>query len=222
MDRITELAHVSTPAYNRNEVNRVGIPPGWQIAQLAIGITMLMLAGCQKKHFEWTEEVRLADGSSVQVERSTRYGRVLTEMGGPTSRWVSEATVTIVEEGRKLPTWSHAMEPLVLDRDPATGRWRLLASAVDYCDYARRFGEPYVTYPTFELKGTEWAYVGMPESMLNRRANLLVGTPKAELGRDPHLSAEDVAISNAGLERAGLVRPAMADYCAEQNKLMKR
>ena len=37
MDRITELALVSIYVYNRNEVNRVGIPPDWQLAQLANG-----------------------------------------------------------------------------------------------------------------------------------------------------------------------------------------
>ncbi|MFC4311842.1 hypothetical protein ACFPN2_22345 [Steroidobacter flavus] len=183
---------------------------------------MLVLAGCQKKHFEWTEEVRLADGSSVQIERSTRYGKVLTEMGGPTSRWVSEATITIIEQAQKLPTWSHAMEPMLLDKDPATGHWRLLASAVDYCEYASRFGPPYVTFPTFELKGTQWVYIGMPESMLKRRANLLVGAPKAELGREPHLSAEDIAISNRRVGEASWVRPEMADYCAVQLKLWKK
>ena len=186
-----------------------------------ICMALLALAGCERKYFEWTEEVRLADGSTVQVERTTRYGRVLKEMGGPTSRWVSEATVTIVEQGSKLPTWSHAMEPIILDKDPATGRWRLLASAVDYCDYASRFGAPYPTYPTFELKGTQWVYVGLPESMVNRRATLLVGTPKTELGRDPHLTAADIATSNARLEKAGLVRPEMVDYCAGQLQLKK-
>jgi hypothetical protein len=37
MDRMTELALASSYVYNRNRVNRVGIPPGGQIAELANG-----------------------------------------------------------------------------------------------------------------------------------------------------------------------------------------
>lgn len=187
----------------------------------ALCTAILCLAGCEKKHFEWTEDVRLADGGTVQVERTTRYGKVLNELGGPTSRWVSETTVTIVEQGRRLPTWSHPMEPFLLDKDTATGRWRLVASAADYCDYATRFGAPYVTFPTFELNGTEWAYVGFPASMMNRRANLLVGTPKAELGRDPHLGAEDIATSNARLIEWGMIHPKIVGACAREHELKK-
>jgi hypothetical protein len=186
-----------------------------------ICMTLLALAGCERKYFEWTEDVRLADGSTVQVERTTRYGRISNEMGGPTSRWVSEATVTIVEQGRKLPTWSHAMEPFVLDKDPATGHWQLVANAVDYCDYASRFGAPYVTFPTFELAGMDWVYIGLSESMMNRRANLLVGTPKTQLGRDPHLRGEEIDTSNARLEEWGRIDPKIATTCSREHELKK-
>lgn len=37
MDRTTELALASTYVYSRERVNRVGIPPGWQVAQVAGG-----------------------------------------------------------------------------------------------------------------------------------------------------------------------------------------
>jgi hypothetical protein len=184
-------------------------------------MTLLALAGCERKYFEWTEDVRLADGSTVQVERTTRYGRISNEMGGPTSRWVSEATVTIVDRGRRLPTWSHPMEAFVLDKDTATGRWQLVASAVKYCDYASRFDPSRVTFPTFEFDGAQWVYVSLPESMLNHRANLLVGTPKADRGRDPHLTAEDIAASNARLMEWGVIDPKIAGYCARQHDLKK-
>jgi hypothetical protein len=37
MERTTELALVSSYVYNRDPLNRVGIPPGGQIAELANG-----------------------------------------------------------------------------------------------------------------------------------------------------------------------------------------
>lgn len=37
MDRITELALASTYVYSRDSVNRVGIPVGWQVAEVASG-----------------------------------------------------------------------------------------------------------------------------------------------------------------------------------------
>jgi hypothetical protein len=186
------------------------------IAAALCAVTM-GLSGCEKKHFQWTEDVRLADGSTVQVERTVRYGKVTNELGGPTSRWVSEATITIVEQGSRLPTWSLPMQPFLLDKDPATGRWLLVASAMEYCDYASRFGAPFVTFPTFELNNAEWIYVGLPESMVNRTANLLLGVPGESRGDDPHLTADDIAISNEvrlpSIEWRS-VHPKIMGYCA--------
>jgi hypothetical protein len=176
-----------------------------------LGLTMAGLTGCEKRHFKWTEEVRLSDGTSVTVERVTRYGRVNRELGGPTSKWVSEASVTILDRGQRLPTWSHPMEPFLLDRDPSSGRWLLVASAVGYCDYASRFGQPFVTFPTFELRGSNWEYIGLPDAMLNRIANLVQSVPE----RKRHITASDAAMSNA---RSSLewrsVHPSVIGFCA--------
>ena len=160
----------------------------------AIALSTAGLSGCQKKHFEWSEDVRLADGSEVKIERTIRYGKVLSELGGPTSAWISEARVTIVDHGRPLPTWSHPMKPFLLQKDTTTGHWLLVASAQDACEYAKRFGPPVPTFPTFELQGNEWVYLGLPDAIVGQRANLLLGVPGSDHGS--HLLWTDVIFAN--------------------------
>jgi hypothetical protein len=156
--------------------------------------SLVMLSGCSKKYFEWTEDVQLSDGTTVKVERTVRYGKVLRELGGPTSAWISQATVTIVDKGKQLPTWSHPMQPFILDKEQETGRWILIASAMDYCEYASRFGPPYPTFPAFVLDVDKWRYVSLPDSAVGRKANLLLGVPG---GSQPkHLTNRDVDNAN--------------------------
>lgn len=165
-----------------------------RICLVALCVAAAMLSGCARKHFEWKEQVQLSDGTTVEVERSIRYGKVLRELGGPTSAWISEAMVTVFDHGKRLPTWSHAMEPFIINRDKASGKWTIVANARDYCEYAARFGSPVPTFLAFELNGTDWKYIGLPEEIVGQRANLLLGVPGKNHG--PELSAYEVSVAN--------------------------
>jgi hypothetical protein len=163
---------------------------------IALCLASVAISGCARKHFEWTEQVQLADGATVDVERSIRYGKVLRELGGPTSAWISEANVTIVDRGERLATWSHAMEPFIVDRDKSTGKWLLVANAMDYCEYAANFASPAPTFLAFELDGGSWKYIGLPEAAVGRNANMLLGVPGK--GDGQYLDAQQIQASNAG------------------------
>lgn len=178
-------------------------------------VAALACSGCVKKHFEWTEQVQTSEGATVRVERSIRYGKVLREIGGPTSAWISEARVTILDDGKPLAPWSHAMEPFIVDHDSATGKWTVVANARGYCEYAARFGSPVPTFLAFELNGTQWKYVGLPERLIGRKANLLLGVPGKEHGRE--LSVHDALTANEhrlGLPEYLTVDRRRLDLCA--------
>ena len=194
-----------------------------RIGVIALYVAALACHGCARKHFEWTEQVQTSDGTTVEVERSIRYGKVLRELGGPTSAWISEARITIVDHGKSLATWSYAMEPFIVDRDSATGKWTIVANARDYCEYAAQFGSPVPTFLAFELSGTQWVYIGLPERLIGARANLLLGVPDEEHGRE--LSVHDVIAANdhrLGLPEYLTVDQRRLNLCADDMARAKR
>lgn len=184
------------------QLRRIGVrqthrqPTSARICLVALCVAAAGLSGCARKHFEWKEQVQLSDGTTVEVERSIRYGKVLREFGGTTSAWISEAKVTIVDGGKHLATWSYAMEPFIVDRDKATGKWMVVANAMDYCEYASRFASPAPTFLAFELDGGVWTYIGLPEGVVGQKANTLLGVPGKGDGR--YLDARQIGAINEG------------------------
>jgi hypothetical protein len=101
MDRMTELALASSYVYNRNRVNRVGIPPGWHIAELANGDPAYLsnlrsgpLIELNQQVLAATEQ-RLPLSAGMQVSAEIVQGRrtVLEYLLSQVQRVVSEAAM---------------------------------------------------------------------------------------------------------------------------------
>ena len=65
------------------------------------------------------------------------------------------------------------MLPLLLERDPVTGAWWLVASTSE-CDFWQRNQEPQPPYWAFVTDGGRWRRAPVPEAYWGRLANLFV------------------------------------------------
>ncbi|KLD75414.1 hypothetical protein XhyaCFBP1156_19700 [Xanthomonas hyacinthi] len=136
---------------------------------------LVLLAACSKVNLEWSEEVRLADGSTLIVDR-TATGEKKYEIGGPGGWNQTQMSLRIGPGGTKPPpVWRDAFVPLLLDYEPATGTWSLVTSFY-FCSTWYELGKPGLPYIEFQSReGRAWARVPLESRLIGRESNLLTG-----------------------------------------------
>ena len=121
----------------------------------------------------WTEDVRLADGSEVIVERYTR-----TEYSGIRKL---DASVKFTAELGYLPEWRGPFKPLVLYRDETSGEWVIVATT-STCELLQQRGpprywfasdRPVTRYFEFRSRHARWTQTPLYAASIGQRANLL-------------------------------------------------
>jgi hypothetical protein len=96
---------------------------------LALLVALGLASGCSTKSADWTEEVQLDGGPVVHVKRHESY-KVNREIGGPTSAFVQESRLSIME-GEPLAAWVDRLEPVLLTVDPSNGEFVLVCTSDD-------------------------------------------------------------------------------------------
>lgn len=162
----------------------------------------LLLAGCGKVDLAWSEEVVLADGRMLIVDR-TAQGKKFSELGGP-GGWdqadMSLAVVELPDGVRPPPPWRDAYAPVLLDYEPATGSWSLLATFY-YCQTWYALGRPIPPYIQYRsADGSAWTRVPLEDRFIERKTNLLTG-PSSD--GEPDLVS---ATAKEKIERSSAVR----------------
>jgi hypothetical protein len=122
----------------------------------------------------WTEPVILKSGGNVQIKRHVEMWHHRALGGGFSSATqFKTSSIELVENGVSVSIWDAPMVPMVLDKDPATNEWILVAGS-DGCDIWVRNGRPRPPYWAFRLRDGRWYRDAIPESFVGRPANLLV------------------------------------------------
>jgi hypothetical protein len=122
----------------------------------------------------WTEPVALQSGGTVQIRRHVELWHHRALGGGFSSaKQFKTSSIEFADGGGKIPIWDAPMVPIVLDKDPATNEWIVVAGS-DGCDMWVRNGRPRPPYWAFRLRNGQWYRDAIPESFLGRSANLLV------------------------------------------------
>jgi hypothetical protein len=146
--------------------------PGWII----LGLAALFCFGCdfspRSVELTWNEPVQVANGETVQVQRHVTMFHERQLGGGSSAPIYNSSTIDLVGAA-EFPTWNAPMVPIVLDRDPGTGEW-IVVAGIDGCSFWARNGRPRPPYWAFRLRGGEWYRDSVPESFIGRPANLLV------------------------------------------------
>jgi hypothetical protein len=166
------------------------------LAFLLTAISLLTL-GCAPRS-NWEEEVTIAPGETVIVEREARFrssGAVgspkftyptkqslrVTLASGRTGDWVSELTNRFISKS--------TLRPLYLQRDDDSQL--ILVVAFYYCEnWADNFNRPSPPYLAFRWTGKTWIAVPVPDNFWERQANLLTSPSPTTGGQ---FSATDIA-----------------------------
>lgn len=136
---------------------------------------VLTMVGCSRMSESWKEEVRLSDGRLIVVKRTAK-GRIMRDMTMRATGWIPrETTVRIgqVDGAAKPPVWRSDLIPVVMDYDPASSTWSVVATYM-FCDTWYDMGRPISPYVQYiSVGGEAWRVVPLQRGLVGRRANLL-------------------------------------------------
>jgi hypothetical protein len=138
-------------------------------------VLTLTLVGCSRMSESWKEEVRLSDGRLIVVKRTAK-GRITRDMAMRATGWIPrETTVRIgqVDGAAKPPVWRSDLIPVVMDYDPASSTWSVVATYM-WCSTWYDMGRPVSPYVQYiSVGGEAWRVVPLQPALVGRRANLL-------------------------------------------------
>jgi hypothetical protein len=161
------------------------------------------LSACGDREIHFAEEVELASGEVIKVDR-----RVMAapsgEVGGPGGWEPKYMSLEIVEPKRadNPPKWESTIGllPILFDRDADNGEWTLLATYYT-CDVWVAIGRPKLPYAEFRARNAQWEGAALSEEWLGRPANVLTdinsnGEPQLVALAAKRLRMSDPAISS--------------------------
>jgi hypothetical protein len=151
---------------------------------IGLGIFAVLGSGCTPygdRTLHWDEAVTLASGEIVHIKRTQRI-RTELNAGGPSGNLALNAKLQSAEDPPAFPAWEAPMLPILLDRDPDTSEWILIAT-MSMCEFWNRNQEPEPPYWAFRARHGRWYRTDVPPSYWNRPANLFAALMARDTGR---------------------------------------
>ena len=133
----------------------------------------LMLGGCGDPHMEWKEQVKLQSGEVIVVERTAKFSENWVAGGGGGS--INKGmTLQVVQPSKSdnPGVWDARFVPIILDRDPETQEWFLVATFF-HCDSWYELGRPRLPYTEYRFRNRRWVQQPLTQKWIGRDANVL-------------------------------------------------
>lgn len=127
--------------------------------------------------YEWTEDVKLSDGTVITASRSAQYDASADLRGGREASWLQTQSTIVGPIGVSTgaPAFRSSLTPLAFDVSPQGYVFLvcIAASGLAIKEWKVRSKEPYVA---FALRQGAWQRISMSEAPRAIRPNLLVST----------------------------------------------
>lgn len=136
-------------------------------ASIAMSVMALMFGACERIPSKWSEEVKLANGETGIIHQNRTFL--------PRSRNTEAGTLSGEINGQEIVPWSGIYEPLLLERDPASGELVLVGTSDNRLV---PLGVP--PYRAFRLLSGGWQEVSVPDFVWGMKSNLLVSIQMLE------------------------------------------
>lgn len=177
------------------------------VMALIFACLAVVTTGCSKPSSKaeliWTEQVRLQDGEFVMIKRHVVMSHTRALGGGFSSAPVYlTSSVEPASDGAGFNKWNAPLVPIVLEKDPSTHEW-LLVATIDGCTIWLRNGLPRPPYWGFRFRDGKWYRDAIPDWLLMREANLLVDfdvddessrlTGEAQSRKDAQATSSEIA-----------------------------
>ena len=149
---------------------------GWTVLALlaVVAVWLVFFWGVVRK--SWTEEVELAPGDVIVVERSMKFVKVYFELSH--SGLKTRSSSLRLPDGVRFET-ADSITVIWLGRGAAAGKWILIAVA-DYCEEFRKYG--LTDYVQLEYADGRWSHRPLEPEYFGRDANLLLAYGRASEG----------------------------------------
>ena len=122
---------------------------------------------------EWTEDVLLAGGTTIQIERTVRFKETNSLSGDSYNAIEQDATIAFTAELGQLPVWKQPLMAMALYHDDAADEWVVIALS-NSCQFWRVRGKPKPPYMEFRLGKSGWRETPLSPASLGRPVNLLL------------------------------------------------
>jgi hypothetical protein len=178
---------------------------------VAVGLLALLAyriydpTGSDINDMTWTETVSLSSGETVTIERHVRFRTYsVFGLGGQSSGPLDEVDRIAMIGARGFVAWTAPIRPMLLDRDPDTNEW-IVVAADEQGGPANLWadnGRPCPPQWAFRLRDGQWFIQPVPVNLLGRRPNLLVDLRVSDDAKFSRASfpAEVVARKRAQME----------------------
>ena len=121
----------------------------------------------------WREEVQLQSGEVIVIQRTAKFSENWIAGGGGGS---FNRGMTIEFDSPDKPDnpviWSGLYVPMILDRDPDTNEWMIIATFY-HCDSWYDIGRPALPYTAYRYRGGKWLQQSMEPKWIGRTANVI-------------------------------------------------
>ncbi len=121
---------------------------------------------------QWKEEVKLQSGEVIIVERSAQFKENWIPGGGGGSiNKGMTLSIPVAVNGAPIERWDARFVPILLDRDPLTREWLLVATFF-HCDSWYELGRPKLPYTEYRFRQGRWVQQPLSQALVGRAANL--------------------------------------------------
>lgn len=185
-----------------------------QIKNLARIISLAcLLSACgggppQPEMREWTEDVLLSPGRTIQVKRTVAFDESNSLSGDAYNAVEREATIAFTGELAYLPVWRQPLMALVLYQDSSNEEWVIVATSTS-CEVWRARGKPEPLYWEFRLVSGSWMETALSPESVGKPANLLHRYRRES--DDPYITVEDRRRLEAGSQMNRRFRSVVKD-----------
>lgn len=142
------------------------------------------------RDIRWSEEVKLSNGTTAIVGRRVK-GNAFGHAASRPEEWlpsVYEIDLSALPALSGAPVWRAPLRPILIDKVPSGG-WIVVAEP-SLCGEWNEIGRPVPPYRAYELKGSKWTTLEVPQELIGLSANLL-NTPRFTY-EDSNVSAAEV------------------------------
>ena len=140
---------------------------GFSVAGLGLWIVF------RDPYLKWNEEVELQSGEVIVIKRTAKFSENWIAGGGGGSFNRGMTIEFRSPNKRDNPTmWSGLYVPILLDRDPNTNEWTIVATFI-HCDSWYDIGRPKLPYTQYQYRGGQWVQQAMDAKWIGRNGNAI-------------------------------------------------
>jgi hypothetical protein len=148
-------------------------------------VASVLLAYCHGMgRRSWSEEVRLDDGRTLEIDRYVKFDSSNSLAGDSFSSKDLKSTLVFKGNNAISPEWDIPLVPIVLYADVTASEWVIVATTSN-CDTWAERGSPRPPYWEYRLKGERWTQVPVSKTSYGRKTNLFFdyegGVPRQQL-----------------------------------------